>query len=97
MCGVCASPAPSDASDAGASDLLASVAPLRGLQGDPAEVCMPGLTGKFCRLCANWSAPGPHRVHSHTVHLPLGALLMTCTMCGTGGPPASPSEAAPAP
>ena len=21
-------------------------------------------------------------VHSHTVHLPLGALLMTCTMCG---------------
>ena len=23
-------------------------------------------------------------VHSHTVHLPLGALLTTCTMCGTG-------------
>ena len=25
-----------------------------------------------------------HMVHSHTVHLPLGALLSTCTMCGTG-------------
>ena len=23
-------------------------------------------------------------VHSHTVHLPLGALLIGCTMCGTG-------------
>ena len=23
-------------------------------------------------------------VHSHTVHLPLGALLSPCTMCGTG-------------
>ena len=23
--------------------------------------------------------------HSHTVHLPLGALLIPCTMCGTGG------------
>ena len=28
--------------------------------------------------------PGPHMVHSHTVHLPLGALLSPCTMCGTG-------------
>ena len=27
---------------------------------------------------------GPHMVHSHTVHLPLGALLSPCTMCGTG-------------
>ena len=25
-------------------------------------------------------------VHSHTVHLPLGALLIWCTMCGTGEP-----------
>ena len=24
-------------------------------------------------------------VHPHTVHLPLGALLIWCTMCGTGG------------
>ena len=24
-------------------------------------------------------------VHAHTVHLPLGALLTPCTMCGTGG------------
>ena len=29
--------------------------------------------------------PGPpHMVHSHTLHLPLGALLIWCTMCGTG-------------
>ena len=28
--------------------------------------------------------PGPHMVPSHTVHLPLGALLTPCTMCGTG-------------
>ena len=27
---------------------------------------------------------GPHMVHSHTVHLPLGALLIPCNMCGTG-------------
>ena len=25
-------------------------------------------------------------VHCHTVHLPLGALLIPCTMCGTGDP-----------
>ena len=25
-------------------------------------------------------------VHSHTVHLPLGALLTPCSMCGTGDP-----------
>ena len=31
-----------------------------------------------------WRA-GPHMVHPHTVHLPLGALLTPCTMCGTGG------------
>ena len=24
-------------------------------------------------------------MHSHTVHLPPGALLIWCTMCGTGG------------
>ena len=27
---------------------------------------------------------GPHMVHSHTGHLPLGALLIPRTMCGTG-------------
>ena len=27
---------------------------------------------------------GPHTVHSHAVHLPLGALLSPCTMCATG-------------
>ena len=27
---------------------------------------------------------GPHMVHCHTAHLPLGALLTWCTMCGTG-------------
>ena len=27
---------------------------------------------------------GPHMMHSHTVHLPLGAQLIWCTMCGTG-------------
>ena len=26
-------------------------------------------------------------VHSHSVHLPLGALLSPCTMCGTGAQP----------
>mgnify|MGYP004111697645 CR=1 FL=1 len=26
----------------------------------------------------------PHTVHSHTVHLPLGALLIWCAVCGTG-------------
>ena len=29
-------------------------------------------------------APGSHMVHSHTVHLPLGALMIPCTGCGTG-------------
>ena len=29
----------------------------------------------------------PHMVHCHTVHLPLGALLIACTMCGTGRAP----------
>ena len=29
-------------------------------------------------------AAGSHMVHSHTVHLPLGALLIWYTMCGTG-------------
>ena len=33
------------------------------------------------------TSSGPHMAHSHTVHLPLGALLMTCTMCGAGGSP----------
>ena len=28
--------------------------------------------------------PGPHIVHSHTVHLALGALRIPRTMCGTG-------------
>ena len=28
--------------------------------------------------------PGPHTVHSHTMHLPSRALLIACTMCGTG-------------
>ena len=28
--------------------------------------------------------PGPHSVHSHTVHLPPGALLIWCTVRGTG-------------
>ena len=27
--------------------------------------------------------PGPHTVHCHTMHLPLGALLFPCTVCGT--------------
>ena len=26
-------------------------------------------------------------MHSHTVHLPLGALLIGCAVCGTGTPP----------
>ena len=29
-------------------------------------------------------SPGPHMVHSHTVRLPPGALLIPRTMCGTG-------------
>ena len=31
-----------------------------------------------------WSQAGPRMAHSHTVHLPLGALLSPCTMCGPG-------------
>ena len=27
---------------------------------------------------------GPHMLHAHTVHLPLGALLIPCTVCGAG-------------
>ena len=34
---------------------------------------------------------GPHMVHSHTVHLPLGALLSPCTMCGTGAASRTPT------
>ena len=30
-------------------------------------------------------AQTPHMAHSHTVHLPLGALLSPCAVCGTGG------------
>ena len=30
------------------------------------------------------STPGPHTAHSHTVHLPLGAPLIWCTVRGTG-------------
>ena len=30
---------------------------------------------------------GPHMAHSHTVHLPLGALLSPCAVCGTGPSP----------
>ena len=26
---------------------------------------------------------GPHEMHAHTVHLPLGAPLSACTLCGT--------------
>ena len=29
-------------------------------------------------------AQTPHLAHSHTVHLPLGALLSPCAVCGTG-------------
>ena len=31
-----------------------------------------------------WHDAGPHVVHPHAVHLPLGALLSPCTMWGTG-------------
>ena len=30
------------------------------------------------------SRTGPHMVPRHTVHLPRGALLSPCTVCGTG-------------
>ena len=30
------------------------------------------------------TSPGPHKMHAHTVHLALSALLIPCTMCGTG-------------
>ena len=29
-----------------------------------------------------FQSAGPHMVHSHTVHLPPGALLIWCTVCG---------------
>ena len=35
-------------------------------------------------LHAEGSLPGSHIAHSHTVHLPLGALLIWCAVCGTG-------------
>ena len=45
--------------------------------------------------------PGPHMARTHTVHLPLGALLSPCTVCGTGlartscaSPPLSPPPCA---
>ena len=44
-------------------------------QGDKLAIKMD------CEGC-EWDAR-PHMVHSHTVHLPLGVFLMTCTMCGT--------------
>ena len=42
-----------------------------------------GHTALFDWLCET----GPHMVHCYTVHLPLGALLIACTMCGTGRAP----------
>ena len=41
-------------------------------------VDLPAFVAKQC-------VTGPHVVHCHTVHLPLGALLIPCTMCGAGG------------
>ena len=41
------------------------------------------------------SCQAPHSVpYSHTVHLPLGALLSPCTMCATGAVPARRARAA---
>ena len=35
--------------------------------------------------CVMLCDPGPtHKMHAHTVHLPLGALPIPCAMCGTG-------------
>ena len=38
---------------------------------------------------------GPHTVHCHTVHLPLGALLIGCTTCHTGASTSSSAWASP--
>ena len=46
------------------------------LHGLPPDVSAEELKGLMVRYCI-----GPHSVHSHTVHLPLGALLTWCTMC----------------
>ena len=59
----------------------------------PADTPPSGTASSDEELRTYWSthsakcATGPHMVHSHTVHLPLGALRSPCTMCGTGGPP----------
>ena len=52
--------------------------------GDFSAVWAPKAAAAGCIVVDNSSKSGPHMVHSHTVHLPLGALLSRCTMCGTG-------------
>ena len=43
-----------------------------------------GDQGLLNEFFGEWFTAGPaHTAHSHAVHLPPGALLMTCAMCGT--------------
>ena len=56
------------------------------------EECKPDANSDTCKplpsdlsTITDWQPSGPHMVHyPHAVHLPLGALLSPCTMCGTG-------------
>ena len=43
----------------------------------------PRRSASWRSTSSAWRSPrlGPHVVHSHTVHLPLGALLSPCPMC----------------
>ena len=49
---------------------------------EPTCGCEPWMTqaGGYC----TGACQTPHTVHSHTVHLPLGAPLSPCAMCGAG-------------
>ena len=57
-----------------------------------AQALVEGTGGAFYVTGGALSLAGPgcvasraaHMVHSLTVHLALGALLIWCTMCGTG-------------
>ena len=68
-----------------------------GINADTVEACQAACLRSF-PLCEGlifeprtgrcWRRAGlvsrPHMVHCHTVHLPLGALLIPCTMFGAG-------------
>ena len=48
-------------------------------------VCSTGAERGRCGGLPEAGGRAAHKMHAHTVHLPLGALLIPCTMCGAGG------------